>query len=174
MATGCDEGPDAEIRVHCSWSPDENFLLREFTVKAAGKPVMTVNQRIGWDPVAKQFRSWEFDSEGGFGEGRWSQDGERRVVKETGVRPEGVMGSSTRVTVKTRPDLAHWTMFDQVIAGESIPGEGDVHAHTAAPPSPGIKPGQQVINSSRVHTEPRQEAGDESQTRGCGALFCPW
>ena len=34
---------------------------------------MTVTQRIGWDPAAKQIRSWEFDSEGGFGEGTWGE-----------------------------------------------------------------------------------------------------
>src|SRR5262249_53712459 len=70
-----DEGPDSEVRVHCRWSEDGNFLVRSFTVKQQGKPVMTVSQRIGWDPLARRIRSWEFDSEGGFGEGTWSRDG---------------------------------------------------------------------------------------------------
>ena len=38
--------------------------------------MLTVTQRIGWDPVADHIRSWEFDSEGGFGEGKWGGDGE--------------------------------------------------------------------------------------------------
>src|SRR5207253_5440776 len=75
-----DEGSDSVVRVNCRWSADGNFLIRSFTVKLQGKPVMTVSQRIGWDPLARQIRSWEFDSEGGFGEGRWSRDGERWVV----------------------------------------------------------------------------------------------
>ena len=64
-------------------------LQRQFTVKHQGKDVMTVNQRIGWDPAAKQIRSWEFDSEGGFGEGKWGGDGDRWVIKHTAIRPEG-------------------------------------------------------------------------------------
>ena len=61
---------------------------------------MTVTQRIGWDPLARQFRSWEFDSEGGFGEGRWSRDGDRWVVKHTGVRPEGTTASATNIMIR--------------------------------------------------------------------------
>ena len=68
-----------------------------------GKPVMSVTQRIGWDPLARQFRSWEFDSEGGFGEGRWSRDGERWVVKHTGVRPEGTTASATNIMTQEPP-----------------------------------------------------------------------
>src|SRR5262249_35144164 len=37
-----DEGSDSEVRVNCRWSEDENFLIRSFTVKQQGKPVMSV------------------------------------------------------------------------------------------------------------------------------------
>jgi uncharacterized protein (TIGR02246 family) len=118
-----DEGADSVVRLHCQWSEDENFLFRRFTVKRAGKPVMTVTQRIGWDPIAKQIRSWECDSEGGFGEGKWSRDGERWVVKSTGVRPEGVTASATNAMVQVRPDLVRWSSSDRVIGDESVPDD---------------------------------------------------
>jgi len=111
------------VRVHCQWSQDENFLFRTFTVKSQGKPVMTVTQRIGWDPVARQVRSWEFDSEGGFGEGKWSREGQRWVVKATGVRPEGATASATNVMFRERPDLVRWTSTDRVIGDESLADE---------------------------------------------------
>ena len=57
-----DEGPDSVVRINCRWSEDGNFLIRTFNVKHQGKDVMTVTQRIGWDPAARQIRSWEFDS----------------------------------------------------------------------------------------------------------------
>ena len=84
-----DKGPDSEVRVNCRWSEDGNFLIRSFTVKQQGKPVMTVTQRIGWDPLARRIRSWEFDSEGGFGEGTWSRDGERWVDQALGRPARG-------------------------------------------------------------------------------------
>jgi uncharacterized protein (TIGR02246 family) len=133
-----DEGADSVVRVHCQWSDDENFLFRTFTVKRQGKPLMTVTQRIGWDPVAHQVRSWEFDSEGGFGEGHWSRDGERWVVKSTGVRPEGVTASSTNVMSQVRADLVKWTSTNRIIGGESI-ADDDVYVLVRVPPPPKVE-----------------------------------
>jgi uncharacterized protein (TIGR02246 family) len=130
-----DQAPDSEVRVNCRWSEDGNFLIRSFTVKQQGKPVMTVMQRIGWDPLARRIRSWEFDSEGGFGEGTWSRDGERWVVKHSGVRPEGVAASSTNVMVKERSDLVRWSSTDRVLGDESLPG-ADSYVLVRVPPPP--------------------------------------
>ncbi|WP_165248969.1 YybH family protein [Paludisphaera soli] len=130
-----DSGTESETRVDCRWSPDGNFLIREFTARRLGKPVLNVTQRVGWDPVAGEFRSWEFDSEGGFGEGRWSRDGDRWVVKQTGTRPEGVNASSTRVLERIRSDQVRWSLLDRVIAGAAIPGE-ETSLLTRIPPAP--------------------------------------
>ena len=130
-----DEGAESVVRLHCQWSEDENFLFRTFTVKRQGKPVMTVTQRIGGDPVSRQVRSWEFDSEGGFGEGRWSRDGERWTVKATGVRPEGATASATNVMFRERPDLVRWTSTDRVIGDVSLPDD-DAYVLVRVPPPP--------------------------------------
>ena len=65
-----DESSESVIHGTCRWSADKNFLLRDFTIQSEGKPVMTVTQRIGWDPLSKQIKSWVFDSEGGYGDDR--------------------------------------------------------------------------------------------------------
>jgi len=130
-----DEAPDSQVRVNCRWSEDGNFLIRSFTVKHQGKPVMTVSQRIGWDPLARRIRSWEFDSEGGFGEGTWSRDGDRWVIKHSGVRPEGMAASSTNVMVKERSDLVRWSSNDRVLGDESLPG-ADSYVLVRVPPAP--------------------------------------
>jgi uncharacterized protein (TIGR02246 family) len=130
-----DEGPESVVRVTCQWSEDQNFLIRSHTVKLQGKPVMTVTQRIGWDPMARQIRSWEFDSEGGFGEGRWSRDGDRWVIKHTGVRPEGTPASSTNIMLRERPDLVRWTASDRVLGEQSIP-EDVAYVMVRVPPAP--------------------------------------
>lgn len=130
-----DEAPDSQVRVNCRWSEDGNFLIRSFTVKHQGRPVMTVSQRIGWDPLARRIRSWEFDSEGGFGEGTWSREGDRWVIKHSGVRPEGVAASSTNVMVKERSDLVRWSSSDRVLGEESLPG-ADAFVLVRVPPAP--------------------------------------
>ena len=70
-----DENSDSVVHVTCRWSDDKNFLLRDFVIHVQGKPVMNVNQRIGWDPVTKQIKSWVFDSEGGYGDALWARNG---------------------------------------------------------------------------------------------------
>jgi uncharacterized protein (TIGR02246 family) len=140
-----DEGPDSLVRVNCRWSDDGNFLLRTFTVKHLGKDVMTVTQRIGWDGAAHQIRSWEFDSEGGFGEGKWGGDGDRWVIKHSATRPEGTTVSATNTMVRERPDLVRWTSTDRYIGHEPIPEEptyafvrvpSPPPAHTDTPATP--------------------------------------
>jgi uncharacterized protein (TIGR02246 family) len=133
-----DEGSDAVVRVNCRWSDDGNYLMRSFTVRREGKPVMTVSQRVGWDPLAKQFRSWEFDSEGGFGEGRWSRDGNRWVVKRTGVRPDGSTASSTNVMTVVRPDMVQWTSTDRVVGDDSA-AENQAFVLIRIPPVPRVQ-----------------------------------
>jgi uncharacterized protein (TIGR02246 family) len=130
-----DNAPDSEVRVNCQWSEEGNFLMRSFTVKQGRKAVMTVNQRIGWDPLARRIRSWEFDSEGGFGEGTWSRAGRRWVIKHSGVRPEGVAASSTNVMIKERSDLVRWSATDRVVGGESLDGV-DAHVLVRVAPAP--------------------------------------
>ena len=133
-----DEGSDSLVRVNCHWSDDGNFVIRAFTVHHRGKPVMIVTQRIGWDPLARQFRSWEFDSEGGYGEGRWSRDGDRWVVKHTGVRPEGTTASATNVMTRVRPDLVRWSSTDRVV-GDELVAEDQGYVLVRVPPAPRVR-----------------------------------
>ncbi len=146
-----DEGIDSEVRVDCRWSDDTNYLIRTFTVKRQGKPVMTVSQRIGWDPLARQIRSWEFDSEGGFGEGRWSRDGDRWIIKHTGVRPEGTTASSTNTMWRERPDLVRWTSTDRILGDEPVPNE-ETYVLVRVPPPPRSRSKAQATPSPSPNT----------------------
>ncbi len=92
-----DESDDAVVHVHTDWSKDGNFLLREFTVHVQGKPAMTVDERIGWDPLTRQIKSWVFDSAGGHGEGLWTPDATRWIIKSTGVLPDGRVAAATHI-----------------------------------------------------------------------------
>jgi uncharacterized protein (TIGR02246 family) len=148
-----DEGNDAVVRVNCKWSDDENYLIRTFTVHHQGKPVMTVTQRIGWDPQARQIRSWEFDSEGGFGEGRWAHKGDRWVIKHSGVRPDGVAASATNILSSDRLDRIRWTSTDRVIANEAEP---DDHSFVLIRVPPSLRTGPKG-NEPASHTERSRE-----------------
>jgi uncharacterized protein (TIGR02246 family) len=131
-----DEGSDSVMRVNCHWSDDGNFLLRAFTVKQQGKDVITVHQRIGWDPAARQIRSWEFDSQGGFGEGIWGGEGGRWVIKHSATRPDGTTVTATNTMVREGSHLVRWTSTDRFIGHEPIPDELS-YAFVRVPVAPG-------------------------------------
>jgi uncharacterized protein (TIGR02246 family) len=147
-----DEGHDSVVRAHCRWSEDGNFLIRQFTVKRQGKSVMTVSQRIGWDPLAGRIRSWEFDSEGGFGEGKWSRDGDHWVVKHTAVRPEGTPASAINIMSRERPDLVRWASTARVVGDESIPDE-ESYVLVRVPPAPNTPSQSQTPSAPAPNTK---------------------
>lgn len=91
------EGDGAIVHFNCRASESGNFLLRDFTVHVAGGQTMTGTQRIGWDAQSGKFRTWVFDSDGGFGEGSWHRDGNDWVLKLNGVTADGQSASSTSI-----------------------------------------------------------------------------
>lgn len=136
-----DEGSDSIARTNCHWSKDENYLLRDVTVQVEGETALSVTQRIGWDPLTRQIKSWEFDSEGGYSEGLWSRDGLSWVVKHTGVLPDGRTASATRLFALERPNRVRWASIDRVVGGEAIPGELSF-VMVKVPPAAGTQAGE--------------------------------
>jgi uncharacterized protein (TIGR02246 family) len=116
-----DESEDATVRTSIDWSEDGNFILANFHLETAGLQTMDGNQRIGWDPVAKQIRSWIFDSEGGFVEGVWQRAGDDWMVKVNGVSPDGTVGSSTNFYSRLDDKTIRWTTTQRIVGGELQP-----------------------------------------------------
>jgi len=131
-----DESPDAVVRTSYRWDDKKQFILGEFTVQVGGKPAMTGSQRIGWDPLAKQIRSWVFDSEGGFADGLWARDGDQWIVKLNGVRRDGKVASATNVYLRVSKDRAVFESRDRIVGGEAMPDSGAIPI-VRQPPKPG-------------------------------------
>ena len=89
MGDWVNESQAAVVATTCRWAKGGNFLDREFTMKTEGQPVLSGTQRIGWDPLKRQFKTWIFDSEGGHGEGYFTHTGNQWVVKVEGVGQDG-------------------------------------------------------------------------------------
>jgi len=114
-----EEGSDVMLTSSFAWSDNRNFLIRTFRLQVPGRPLLTGTQRIGWDPSTRQIRSWEFDSDGSFGEGIWSRRGDNEwIAKMSGVRHDGRIASDTRVITRTGVDHLTWRAFDRTLGGE--------------------------------------------------------
>lgn len=130
------ESQDAVVHTTCKWADNGNFLIREFTMKTRGQPVLSGTQRIGWDPVRGQFKTWIFDTEGGFGEGYWTRDGDAWVIKAEGVRQDGKHASVTNILKRLGKDRASWQSVDRALGGVAMPGI-DEFTLVRKPPEPG-------------------------------------
>lgn len=129
-----DEDAEAAIAITCDWDKSGNFLLLDFVAKRSGEVVMESRQRIGWDPLAKSVRSWVFDSDGGFGEGRWTVVDKKWIIKSTAVLPDGTTGSATIFIEPISEDRFLMKGFDRVL-GDTV--EPDFEATIVRkPPQP--------------------------------------
>jgi uncharacterized protein (TIGR02246 family) len=130
-----EETEDAVVLTSVAWADRQNFLLRSFDVRVKGQPALTGTQRIGWDPLAKQIKSWVFDSTGGYGEGLWMRSGDQWVIKATGVRPSGQTTTATQVLTFVHKDTLRWKSIDRTLGSEIAPDIDEI-VMVRKPPQP--------------------------------------
>jgi uncharacterized protein (TIGR02246 family) len=116
-----DEGHESLVTFSCQPVDKGNFLLRKFTVLISGQESMSGTQRIGWDPLTGKLRAWIFDSEGGHAEGTWHRDGDKWILKSTGVTADGQPASSTSIYTFVNAHSMTWQSVDHEIAGVQLP-----------------------------------------------------
>lgn len=80
---------DTEMFISSSRVDNGHFILREFMVLNPNQLPFKGTQRIGYDAASGQFRCWQFDSNGGFGQGIWRQAGDRWIVELQESLPTG-------------------------------------------------------------------------------------
>ncbi len=109
------------------WGENQNFLIGEFTTTVKQFGVSGGTQRIGWDPVGKQIRSWVFEDDGGFGGGTWKRNGNEWVVTAAATLADGKKMTATQVLTRVNADTLTVEFRDRALDGKSIP---DVKAIT--------------------------------------------
>ena len=111
VGTWADKTGDQTVETKIDWAASKNFLTRTFKVQGGDQEETDGWEVIGWDPDRQQIRSWIFDSNGGFGESTWSNDGEHWLIKASNTLPDG--GHSTAENVLTRVDDNTFTWESQ-------------------------------------------------------------
>ena len=126
IGTWVDAEGDSSIETTCKWTRNKNFISRAFTVSIRDQIEMSGMQLIGWDPAAKQIRSWVFDSDGGFAEGRWSKKGKRWSITTSGVLPDGSKSTSVNVITYVDENQFKWQSLNRAIGGRLLPNIDEV------------------------------------------------
>jgi len=110
------------MRMSVRWDEGRAFLIREATLtppEEAGEPVVTLQQRIGWDPLVDRIRSWSFSSDGSRGEATWFWDGDSWVVRGTAVLPDGTQTTSTNVYTFEGKDRIAWRVVRSALGDDA-------------------------------------------------------
>jgi len=130
-----DESSDGFVATTYRWAENRRFILGQYSVHAPGYPETDGVLRIGWDPQAKQLRTWMFDSNGGFASGLWSQSDSGWMIKMTGVMADGTPMSATNYLKQLGDDHLSCHSVDRTIGSEKM-SDGDELVIVRHPPKP--------------------------------------
>jgi uncharacterized protein (TIGR02246 family) len=115
-----DDSPNVDVTIKVSWATNRAFLLMDYVVKRDGVDPNDVSVRIGWDALGGRIRSWTFDSNGGFGEGIWTKEGNKWLVGTVGVLPDGGTGGSTNIYEFVDDNRFVWRSVDRDVDGQPL------------------------------------------------------
>jgi len=121
-----DQSENVTVQTDCEWTKNRNFMTRAFAVAIGDEINKSGMQIIGWDPTAKQIRSWVFDSEGGYSDGKWKRKGDKWIVQQKGTLPDGGKTSATHIYKKIDDNSLTWQVTDRVVDGEMLPNLEEV------------------------------------------------
>ena len=108
-------------RVTFAWSENQNFLISNFATTFKDISIASATQWIGWDPAAKNIRSWIFDSDGSFGEGALSKDGKKWLIKTKSLLPDGKKASETYILNPVDGDTITLQATERMVDGNALP-----------------------------------------------------
>ncbi len=121
-----DKDDHAAIHTDCEWTKNRNFMTRSFAVAVGDKVNASGMQIVGWDPIAKQIRSWVFDSNGSYSDGKWKHKGNRWIVQQTGVLADGGKTTATQIYTHVDANSFTWQAVDRTVDGEVQPNIDEV------------------------------------------------
>lgn len=120
--TNQDEG--TSFTTTYGWGANKNFLKQQFNLQILGHKQLSGEQIIGWDPTIQAITSWIFDSDGGFGQGSWFQDGDNWYVTTKFTLSDGRKSSATYVYSPVDADTYTFSSIQRDVDGDILPNIG--------------------------------------------------
>jgi uncharacterized protein (TIGR02246 family) len=108
------------------WTKNKTFLNHTFKLEAPGEESLEGTVVIGWDPAAQTIRSWMFDSDGGFGEGVWTQKDNTWVITFKQVLADGRRASATNIYTYIDGNTCTWKSIGRKVEDEFLPNIEEV------------------------------------------------
>ena len=103
------------------WSPDGNFIISNHAVTLRDELLTKRTQYIAWDPSTSQIRSWNFESDGGFGEGVWSAEKDKVSVQTKSTLADGKKLAATNIITHNDDGSISWQSTARTLDGKPLP-----------------------------------------------------
>ena len=121
IGTWVDQSEGIKVSTTVNWTPSRSFLTRAFTVTRGDGAADEGTEIIAWDPSSGKIRSWVFESDGGFSECTWTQDGPRWLIQTRTVLPDGGQATAQHTLTKLGNDKFTWSSANRELDGELMP-----------------------------------------------------
>lgn len=119
------------------WTDDGVALIAHFTTRDPAGSTRSGTHRVGWDAERKLFRSWVFDSTGGFADGWWSPENDGTwSVRLVGADVDGVRIATTLTYAADGAENMTISQRDRTRGGEALPPI--TTRVVRKPPEPGV------------------------------------
>lgn len=116
-----DQDADSTIETNCQWTKNRKFITRSFKVAIRDQIELEGTQVIGWDPINQTIRSWMFDSDGAFGQGVWTRDGNTWKIETNQVLANGDQASAVNIMSVVDEDTITWESIGRKVNDEFLP-----------------------------------------------------
>ncbi len=127
-----DSSGEVTVETNCRWGAGESFLVRSYIISPADEDPRQGTQVIGYDPLTKGIRSWNFDSDGSFGEGSWTRDGDVWIGRLTQTLADGSLAAATQIIERDGQDALNVRMVGREVDGQPAPSGPPVRVTRAA------------------------------------------
>lgn len=108
------------------WTPEGNFIVSTYAVTSKDVLLHRGTQWIGWDSAANQIHSWSFESDGGFGQGAWKEDGGKWVIETSTTLPDGKKMTATNIVSRVDDNTITWQSTKRTLDGKSLPDTEEI------------------------------------------------
>jgi len=117
-----EDSDDKEIgHTSFAWAPGGNFIISQHAVTLNDNLLTTGTQYIAWDPASSQIRSWNFENDGGFGEGVWTAKDGTVSVQTQATLPDGKKLTATNTMSQNDDNTITWQSTARTLDGKPIP-----------------------------------------------------
>jgi len=116
-----DNGSGPGVEASIDWTKNQHFLRRSTKVNREDNDPLEATEVIGYDAANDKIRSWVFDSDGGFAEGSWKQEGNKWLINFTSTALDGTTASAQHVVTHIDDKKFTWESINRQSGGEVLP-----------------------------------------------------